>query len=402
MTKTFFGCSFSDIWVSPSNWKTISKSKAMHVNWYVQCDFHDPLQKKPFQYRKKLNSLKTYEERKAAVELYLIEIPKLFSELGYNPFTKSYMIEQTGNKEPEKPIFTELLPETPFLIAIDLALSKKKLSDRYLKDLKYTLEDFKSGILKLRLEEKPIGEIKRKDIKNVIEFLEVKKAFSAHKYNKYLDSLSTIFIELLEWEAVDANIIHGIKKRKKVKNIREVLTKEQRKKVVEHLKENHLEFHDFVQIFFHSGVRITELLTVKVSDVDLKNQYFKVLVKKDQNYIWKNGIIKNIALPFWSRLIFGAKKEDYIFSWGLVPGSLKLDYNAIRLRWTRNVQKPLNIKVGIYQLKHSNLDEVTELLSMSDAARLANHNNTKMLASVYAIGEEERKAQRLKKVANEL
>lgn len=373
----------------------------MAVNWYVQCDFHDPLHPKPFQYRKKLNRFKTPEERKAAAEFMLTEIPKLFSELGYNPITKTYMIEQP--KEVLQPSLTELLPDTPFSIAIDLALAKKKLSDRYLRDLKYTLEDFKSGVRELRLDKTSIWEIKRKDIKNILEYIEGRDGtFSAHKYNKYLDSLSTIYIELLEWEAVDANIIHGIKKRKTVKSIREVLTKEERKAVVNYLLKLHPEFHDFVQIFFHSGIRITELLTIKVADVDLLNQSFRVLVKKDSDYVWKNGVIKDIALPFWRKLVFGAKQTDFIFSWGLLPGEKKLDYNAIRLRWTRTVQKPLGIKVGLYQLKHSNLDEVTELLSMEDAARLANHNNTKMVQNVYAVGEKGRQMERLRKVANEL
>jgi integrase len=227
-------------------------------------------------------------------------------------------------------------------------------------------------------------------------------AFSAHKYNKYLDSLSTIYIELLEWEAVDANIIHGIKKRKMVKQMREVLTKQERKAVVDHLKESFPEFRDFVQVFFHSGIRITELLTIKISDVDLASQSFKVLVKKDTDYVWKKGIIKDIALPYWRKLVFGALQTDYLFSWGLVPGQKKLDYNAIRLRWTRNVQKPLGITVGIYQLKHSNLDEITELLSMEDAARMANHNDIKMVRNVYAVGEKDRQIERLKRVGNEL
>ena len=375
----------------------------MKVNWYVQCDFTDPKYPKPFQYRKKLNRFKTYDQRVTAVEFFLKEIPKLFCEQGFNPITKAYMVPKPEAFNDENHKLTELLPETPFLLAIDLALSKRKLSERTLKDIKHTFGYIKSGILDLGLKDKPIYDISRKDIKNILERLEQKFGeFSAHKYNKYLDSLSTVYIELLEWDAVDANIIHGIKKRKAVKNIREVLTKQQRKDVVKYLSKFHPEFHDFVQIFFHSGIRITELLTIKVSDVDLSGQSFKVLVKKDTDYVWKKGIIKDVALPFWRKLVFGAKKTDYIFSWGLVPGELKLEYNAIRLRWTRTVQKPLDIAVGIYQLKHSNLDEVTELLSMEDAARMANHNNTKMVASVYAVGEKERQLDRIRKVANEL
>ena len=402
MTKTFNGCSYSDVWVAPSNWKTISAKKAMEVNWYVQSDFKDPNHKKPFQFRKKLNKFKSIELRRAAVLFYLEEIPKLFSEKGYNPITKQYMIEQVKEKQ-EDLCLKELLPETPFVVAIDMAFVKKKLSQRYMRDLHYTLASIKKGINDLNLHEKPIVEVKRKDIKNIFEYLESKQgSFSAHKFNKYVDSLNTIYLELLEWEAVDSNIIRDIKKRKKTKQLREVLTKEQRKKVVEYLYEHHREFHDFVQVFFHSGIRITEILSIKVKDVDLSRQSFKVLVKKGTCETWKEGVIKDIALPFWENLVVGAKPNDYVFSWGLTPGELKIDYNAIRLRWSRTVQIPLGIKVGIYQLKHSNLDEITELLGAQDAARMANHTDTKMVLGVYAVGEKVRQNQRLKQVANSL
>lgn len=375
----------------------------MEVKWYVQSDFKDPNHQKPFQFRKKLNKYKSIELRRAAVLFYLEEIPKLFSEKGYNPITKTYMVEQIPEKKEPDLCLKELLPETPFVVAIDMAFVKKKLSQRYMRDLYYTLTSFKKGINDLNLQDKPISEIKRKDIKNILEYLEHKQGlFSAHKFNKYLDSLNTIYLELLEWEAVETNVIRDIKKRRKTKLLRETLTKEQRNEVVNHLNRFHPEFHDFVQVFFHSGIRITELLSIKVSDVNLKSQSFKVLVRKGTCEVWKEGIIKDIALPFWRKLVFGARPTDFIFSWGLVPGELKIDYSAIRLRWKRTVQKPLNIKVGIYSLKHSNLDEITEILGANDAARIANHTDTKMVLGIYAVGEKERQKDRLKKVSNSL
>ena len=134
----------------------------------------------------------------------------------------------------------------------------------------------------------------------------------------------------------------------------------------------------------------------------LKNQKYKVLVKKGSVYEWKECVIKDVALPFWNKAVFGARKDDYIFSTGLVPGPKQLKYNAIRLRWKRNVKTMLNITADFYSLKHLNLDETTELLSLEDAARMANHKGTKMVSSVYAVGEKQRQFEKLKKVSNSL
>lgn len=404
MKKLHFDCECSEVWASPKNWKTITGKKALSLNWYVQCVFHDPKLKEKypngFPFRKKLNKLKTLEERKAAIELYLEEIPKLFLDKGYNPITKTFMIEPV---QEVKKHLTELCPETTFNIALDLAMATIKKADSTMDDLNAIVKKVKQSSSQLRYDHIPVSEISRKHIKLIIDNLEkLEGEFSAHKFNKYRSYLSIIFSELLEWEAIESNIIRDISKRKQVKKIREVLTKEQRKRVVNHLKRFHPEFHTFTQIFFHSGVRITELLSVKAKDVNLKEQKYKVLVKKGTNYEWKECVIKDVALPFWNKAVFGARKDDYVFSTGLVPGSKKLAYNAIRLRWKRNVKVMLDITADFYSLKHLNLDETTELLSLEDAARMANHKGTKMVSSVYAVGEKQRQFEKLKKVSNSL
>lgn len=404
MKKLHFDCECSEVWASPKNWKTITGKKALALNWYVQCVFYDPKFKekypKGFPYRKKLNKLQTLEERKAAIQLYIEEIPKLFFDKGYNPITKNFMIEpvQEGKK-----YLNELCPNTPFNIALDLAMAIIKKADTTMGDLKVIVRKIKLSSSQLRYDDIAISEISRKHIKLIIDNLErTDGEFSAHKFNKYRSYLSIIFSELVEWEAIQSNIIRDISKRKQIKNIREVLTKEQRIQVVEHLKKNHPEFHTFTQIFFHSGIRITELLSVKINDVNIKEQKYKVLIKKGPNYEWKECIIKDVALPFWNKAIFGARKDDFVFSTGLVPGIKKLTYNAIRLRWKRNVKVMLNITADFYSLKHLNLDETTEILSLKDAARMANHKGINMVSSVYAVGEKQRQMEKLKKVSNSL
>ncbi|OIQ22220.1 MAG: hypothetical protein BM557_02250 [Flavobacterium sp. MedPE-SWcel] len=397
-----FDCSYTDVWVSPKNWETISDKKASSENWYIQCVFYDPLFKekypKGFPFRKKLNRIKSLEKKKAAVKFLLEEIPRLFEEKGFNPITGKYMIENTEEEDSD----SELGPSTPFLKALDFVYERLEIAKTTNNDIRLILIHFKKSAQQLRYDELAIKDVRRKHIKLIISNLEKTQGkFSGHKFNKYRGYLQVIFRELLEFEAVENNIITDIRKRTQVKTIRETLTVEERKLVNDHLKHNFPDFWIFLIIFFHSGGRITELLSVKIEDVDIENQKYRVLIKKGQQHTWVERVIKDIALVYWRRVLFGGKKSDYIFSVGLKPGESKIRTQQISRRWRTHVKQKLGVSADFYALKHINLDETVALLSMKEAAAMANHKSTKMLENHYAVGEKERQFARLKAVGND-
>jgi integrase len=399
MKKLPNDCSYSELWVSPENWKTTKSKSSLLKNWYIQCYFFDPTFKEKYPngypFRKKLNKFKTLDERKAAALFFLEEIPKLFEQKGYNPITKKffYNIEENTN--------SDVGPETLFIEALEFAKSKLVIEKTTASDLKYVMNHFIDSILQLRYDTLKISEVKRKHIRFIIENLEKNNgAFSAHKFNKYRGYIQMLFSELLEFEAVETNIINDIRKRVQEKKAREVLTDEQRILVKNHLSNNHPQFWVFTQLFFHSGGRITELLRLKVDEVDLQNQLYKTLIKKGKQNIWVKRPIKDIAFPIWRKLIFGANIKDFVFSVGLVPGPESIRRDQINRRWKKHVKDKLGITADFYSLKHSNLDEVSELLSLEDAALLAGHTNTNMVRQVYAVGEKNRQIERVKKINN--
>jgi integrase len=142
---------------------------------------------------------------------------------------------------------------------------------------------------------------------------------------------------------------------------------------------------------------------LKRKDIDLKNQRYKVIVRKGgiNREVWK--VIKTIALPYWEEVIEGADVGAYIFHAGLLPGISEKPINRFQItnRWKVHVKEKLNIKADFYSLKHSNLDEITELLSIQDAAKMASHTSTKMVEKNYAVGERQRQFERLKNLTNE-
>lgn len=97
----------------------------------------------------------------------------------------------------------------------------------------------------------------------------IKLHWTNNQFNHYRKYISILFTELVEVEAIEYNPVKDIDKQKTIKRIRKTLTKEERKKVNYHLHKNYYSFWRFINIFFHSGARLTEILSVKKEDVDL-------------------------------------------------------------------------------------------------------------------------------------
>lgn len=392
------GCSYSELWVSPEDWRTTTAKSSLKKQWYVQCYYYDPLfaEKYPkgFPFRKKLNRIKTLEQRKEAVKFFLEEIPILFEHKLWNPIIKSYMLEEEVLKE-------DINPQTKIIPALRFVLDRLEIETRTIREIRNIVDKFEESVFKMRFQDISIIDFKRKHYKLVIENIEKTHGkFSAHKYNKYRSYISILFRDLLEFEAIEYNIIKDIRKKTTEKKIRETLSEDERIKVNDFLKEHYPDFWRFTIIFFHSGGRITELLRLQRKDVDLKKQVYRTLIKKGNQLQWVERPIKDIAVHLWQRSIFGARPDDYIFSDGLIPGSKMIAYKNIQRRWKMHVKDKLDITADFYSLKHLNLDQTAELLSLEDAARLAGHTDTKMVLNHYAVGEQNRKLERLKKLNN--
>lgn len=401
MTKLFNGCSYSDIWVSPSDWKTTTSKSSLQKQWYVQCVFFDPLFKdkhpKGFQYRRKVNQPKTIQERRILINILIQEIKDSFEIKGFNPITKQYMIAEP---EPEKKEFS---PETPFIDALEFAFSKMTVADSTYKDIKGIIGKIKVSSQQLRYDTMPVGEIKRKHIRYIIDNLEKTEGeFSGHKFNKYRTYLQSLYNELVDYEVVESNIIKDIRKKKTTKSTTETLSLEERTAVYNHLKPNFPEFLRFSIIYFHSGGRIAEMLRLKTDHVELNKLRYKVLVKKGSGgYKWIYRAIKEISVPYWEEVLKGAKKDLYVFSVGLEPGTTQIRREQINRRWRTHVKEKLGITADFRSLKHSNLDEISAQLSLKDAANAAGHTSTDMVVNHYAVGEKDRAMERIQKMGNE-
>jgi len=254
---------------------------------------------------------------------------------------------------------------------------------------------------KLEFSHIPISAINRKHIKQILQQINESRGDSPHRFNRIRSYLMIIFNELIEYDVIENNPIVGISKRKTIHRLRSIPPLDTRKKINEFLKENYYQFWLFMQIFFHSGSRITELIMVKAKDVDLSEQNFRVIMRKGKQYKEVNKPIKNIALKYWLEALQNAKTEDYVFSKGLLPGPLCIKSYQITKRWYRLVKKKLKINYDFYSLKHLNLDQTAELIDLKHASVLASHSSTEITYKHYALNESKRQNDKLKTLTND-
>lgn len=405
------GCSFSDVWVSPSNWKTISGKKAMDAQWYVQCYFYDPKFKdkypKGFPYRKKLNRIKSIEDRKKVVKLYLEEIPKLFLEKKYNPITNEFDVIDDGS----------LNENSSFRKAFEI-YKELKIAEKTKKDIKSVITNFIKAADKLKFDIE-IGLLHSGHIRDILDELDI----SNDRFNKYLSYLSMIFVELCEKRIIRTNPARDIRKRKTIKKSREVFEISELDQIFDYLKNNYFEFYRYGMIFFHSGSRTTELFRVQKCHVDLNKQEYKTIIMKgNQPKEVKKPILKN-ALPFWNELILECKSnDDFLFGKGLKPNLKPIQSYQITKRFKRLVKDKLcfvngilmtiaeaekekfvysKISTDFYSLKHLFLDELDRITSNVPVLELSKEiacHTTNITERAYLIGKQNRKNEILKNI----
>ncbi len=392
-------CRCSEPKIHPRNWDTAGAD--VNKKWYVQFRFYDPAfaeeyPKGKFIVRKaNVNSFRTLKEKRAAAKLLLDEMIRLLCVEHYNPITDSYPIQEE--------IDYLIHPQTGFIRALWEVFDTLRKTHSTMRDIRSVIRGVEKAAKQIRVAEIPVSEIKRRHIKMLFaQCAKTNKRWSAHRHNQYRTYLMILFNELIELEATEIDPVSKIRKQKITKKIRPTLSREERRQIYSYLHDEYYTFWRFMVIFFHSGCRVIELLRLKGSDVDIGKQRIKVLVKKGRHYSEQWRTIKDSALPLWEEVMKNCPENAYVFSVSLQPGvrDKPICREQITRRWRMHVKEKLGVKADFYSLKHSNLDEVSEILSAREAARLAGHSSEGVTRRFYLVNEERRAHDMLKSVGN--
>ena len=386
VTKTFEGCSYTEFWVSPSNWQKATK-KDLDKEWYVQCTFFDPRYEKKypkgFPYRKKANRPNTIEERKAMISFLLKNIPKQLND-GYNPIIKKYMhLQKEG-----------LYPDLHFIEAFRRALEIKTGTKSHLYNIKCAIDRLEKASEVLEMQNIKIKDLRRVDLKRMLDWLQLPDKY----YNRFVIYFSSLYRELIEYECCESNITRDIYPKKTFKEPRLVLEKNELDKVKEHLEEHYPDFYRYMMIFLYSGARNTELFRLQRKDVDLDKQEFVILLEKGGQYKRCTKVILSPALEYWKEVCEECQSpDDYLFSLNFVPNK-KIGHTEIVTRfWKRNVKDKLGVDADFYALKHYMLDN----LDSDTAMLLASHTN-KNTTAIYQVNKAKKDREMLKQLKIEI
>lgn len=379
------GCRYSALSVNPKNWK--SKNASVKKKWRITYRFYDRIGKVKQVALKGMNHFRSLEERQIATRALVENEVKLLTHHCYNPITGH-------TSEPSET--SDINPCTGFIDALRYAKEQLECSAGTMASINSAINVLEKIAEDLRIENKAIGEIRPKNIMQLL-----KKVTSVSSYNHYRAYLLMIFKQLFLLDAIEINPVRDIPKKKTIRRIKTVLSAAERKTVNDYYYTNFYYHWRYMQIFFHSGTRSTELFSVKAKNVDLKNQRYKCLVKKRRVWTEVYKTIKDVALPLWKEVLNEVKdQEHYLFSKYLRPGATMKHPGIVTQHWRKHIKKKLGIEACFYSLKHSNTTETVDILSDQDAAAMNSHTSTAMVVNFYDVGREKRQHERLKKVNN--
>lgn len=393
-------CRVGKFSVFPANWKAAAAD--MKLIWRINYWFYDDNLKQKKQVKiMGMNNLESLKQRQDYIKVALkSELEDL--QNGYNPISGVYP-DASGS---------EINKDTGLLDALNYALNKIDVVHNTWLDIDGALRFMTLAIKDLHYQMLAVQEVKRKHIKDILErcskiktYTDKKgkvreKKWGSYQYNRYKSYLSILFTEIVDSEIIDSNPVWKIKKKPHLKKIRETTTEEERIKIREYTKLNFYPFYRFLQIFFQSGSRETEMLNVKKTDVRLSEQKFKITVKKGKKFTEEWRTITDLALPFWIEVYNLATSNQYLFSKGLVPGDKNIRAEQLTRRWRRHIKNKLDVNADLYSLKYTFLDAIAELgeeSGVKEAQKAAGHS-TPVITMIYLHGEEERQHQRKKKV----
>jgi len=388
--------------ITPKNWKTGGKSLLKEM-WIIRYRYYDDKKGISKQvWISDFNRVDTLEERrKQLIDALASEIDSLQNN-GWDPI----LGECISSLQKEVAV-NEISKYMSFESALKFADTKIKVSeDTRTHETKPLLKQILDQATKQGMAQTPMNEITRRNLREIIEKCAVKidsKVFSGDKYNRCRKVLGYYYKELLDYDVVDANIPLSLNKQKlDTKRVEAEISPEDQKKVSNYLRDNFRSYWLYLQVFYNSTPRSTEMMRLQVKDIDLKNQRIKFLIKKGKQYGEKYRVIPDIAVKYWTEIIGDAPEEWYVFGRGLKPSEVPINSYQIHKRWYRLITKNEAFKgIGItfYQLKHLRLTDVADSHGIEQASKLAAENE-KTVRKHYDMNPE-RSDDKLKKSGKE-
>lgn len=349
--------------------------------WYVYFYYNG----KQYRYKKGINYIKNVYNR----------------EIEANALSEALHIKLKNKWNPGVPEIVKTSNDLSFIDALDFSLSKKKdhIASKTYSGYKGSINFMKTAVTYLGLDLLNISELKRVHIRTILEKAKNQRKWTNKAYNKHLNHLKAILTELVQWDVLEYNPAHNIKKLKVSESRSNIPANDiQHEKIKNCLENEHPYFYSFIQTIFHSGIRPKEILGIQISMIDLNKQIITLPAINTKTNTFRVVPINNHLLQILCAMelhtypksfyLFGSYRESGRGNVGkfidFIPGPTRLKRDTATKRWHKIIKTGLDINVNMYSYKHKGGDDKIKAGVSLDALRnLYGHKNSRM-TEIYA------------------
>jgi integrase len=295
--------------------RLVNRKGDLNKRWYVE--FYTRSEEQTNAQRKQVfvpATLKTAEAREGWAKATIKELHELA--------TSGYDFKPLAAKPK-----AAALPQYTFPQAIELAISTKLNSDRRRTTQTYRsfLNIFNAWINLSGYENVEISQVTDLHIGHFLNWLQVEKKIGNTTYNNYLQRLTTAFNTLIKQEIVAKNPCHLVEALPEEASKNVPLNFHQRLTIEKYLQENDRPLFKFTRFLYFTFLRPSELVQLKIKDIDLKNRQIIVPASVSKNKKEEFVAIPKILLAEMAPMRLDKYDvEDYVFSKNLLPGPAKI------------------------------------------------------------------------------
>ena len=278
--------------------------------------------------------------------------------------------------------------ESQILSYVSYLQKERRYSKNTIEAYKFELSRFNDRI------SKDISGVSTNDVKDFILFLRAKN-LSATSIHRALSALRSFFQHLKNRKLLTQNPAVLVQLPKHTKKLPVVLDADQTAKLLEFVPTKSIEFRDkaILELLYGCGMRLTELVTLDIEDIDLISGYARVIGKGNKERQCPMGRQALRALKDWLRIHPSISQKGPLFTG---RGAARISPRAIQSRLKLIARKQLgDDSVHPHLLRHSfathilesssDLRGVQELLGHSNISttQIYTHLDFQHLAKVY-------------------
>lgn len=320
------------------------KSSDMSTDWYVWFRFFDFSKGKWKQLRikKGINQIKNYKTRLLEANA-LKQVIKEELQKGWNPLT-GFSIETIK--------IYSLQTCIDFIMKIKCQTLRTKSSYAY----RYITKIFTSWLKVNGLLDLNVNSFTGSHAQRYMDWLLISKNYSGRTFNDHLIVLRTFFNCFIDREWISKNPFRTVKRKTQTVGRNLAFTDQERKLLSDYLYRSDRRLWYFTQFMFHTFIRRTELTTLQVKHIDIRNSTIII-----PGAMAKNNTQESVVIPIDLEPVITEMKLDqlppdhYVFGRGLLTGALMFkNPNHISTRHNSIVKGlQINAEKGLYSWKHT-------------------------------------------------